>query len=90
MAKDKVCLIINPASGTDSKKNISEDVASAIDQKKQDLIIRVTGYPEHATEIARQAAKKNTNMLLLPVEMVQLTRLPENWSIPTQYWVYYP
>ena len=58
MAKDKVCLIINPASGTDSKKNISEDVASAIDQKKQDLIIRVTGYPEHATEIARQAAKK--------------------------------
>lgn len=58
MAKDKVCLIINPASGTDSKKNIPEDVASAIDQKKQDLIIRVTGYPEHATEIARQAAKK--------------------------------
>src|SRR5690554_5769233 len=58
MAKDKVCLIINPTSGTDSKKNIPEDVASAIDQKKQDLIIRVTGYPEHATEIARQAAKK--------------------------------
>ena len=58
MAKDKVCLIINPASGTDSKKNIPEDVASAIDQKKQDLIIRVTGYPEDATFIARQAAKK--------------------------------
>ena len=58
MAKDKVCLIINPVSGTESKKNIPEEVAASIDQKKQDLIIRVTGYPEHATEIARQAAKK--------------------------------
>jgi YegS/Rv2252/BmrU family lipid kinase len=58
MAKEKVCLIINPVSGTESKKNIPEEVAAAIDQKKQDLIIRVTGYPEHATEIARQVAKK--------------------------------
>lgn len=57
MAKEKVCLIINPVSGTESKKNIPEEVAAAINQKKQDLIIRVTGYPEHATEIARQAAK---------------------------------
>lgn len=57
MTKDKVCLIINPISGTESKKNIPEEVAAAIDQKKQDLIIRITGYPKHATEIARQAAK---------------------------------
>ena len=62
MAKDKVCLIINPVSGTESKKNIPEEVAASIDQKKQDLIIRVTGYPEHATEIARQAAKKKYNL----------------------------
>ncbi|MCE5178040.1 MAG: diacylglycerol kinase family lipid kinase [Porphyromonadaceae bacterium] len=58
MAKEKVCLIINPVSGTESKKNIPEDVAAAFDQKKVDLMIRVTGYPEHATEIARKAAKR--------------------------------
>jgi YegS/Rv2252/BmrU family lipid kinase len=58
MAKEKICLIINPVSGTESKKNIPEDVAAAIDQKKYDLMIRVTGYPEHATEMALEAAKK--------------------------------
>lgn len=58
MVKEKVCLIINPVSGTESKKNIPEEVAAAIDQNKQDLIIRVTGYPEHATEITRQAVKE--------------------------------
>lgn len=58
MGKEKVCLIINPFSGTESKKSIPEDVAAAFDQKKVDLMIRVTGYPEHATEIARKAAKK--------------------------------
>lgn len=58
MAKEKVCLIINPFSGTESKKYIPEEVAAAFDQKKVDLTIRVTGYPEHATEIAHKAAKK--------------------------------
>lgn len=58
MTKEKICLVINPVSGTESKKNIPEDVAAAFDQKKYDLLIRVTGYPEHATEIAREAAKK--------------------------------
>ncbi len=58
MAKEKICLIINPVSGTESKKNIPEDVAAAIDQKKYDLMIRITGYPEHATEMALEAVKK--------------------------------
>ncbi len=58
MIKEKVCLIINPVSGTDSKKSIPEHVAAVIDQKSQDLIIRITGYPGHATEIARQATKE--------------------------------
>ena len=59
MIKEKICLIINPVSGTESKKNIPEDVAAAIDQKKYDLMIRVTGYPEHATEMALEAANMN-------------------------------
>lgn len=58
MRKNKVCLIINPVSGTESKKNIPEEVAAAIDQTESDVIIRVTGYPGHATEIARDAVKE--------------------------------
>ena len=64
MAKDKVCLIINPVSGTESKKYIPEEVASAIDQKKYDLLIRVTGYPNHASEIARHAVKKKYKFVI--------------------------
>lgn len=65
MAKEKICLIINPISGTDSKKNIPEEVAAAFDQRKYDLFIRITGYPDHATEIARKAAKKNYKYVLV-------------------------
>lgn len=65
MKKEKICLIINPISGTESKKNIPEEVAAAFDQRKYDLFIRITGYPDHATEIARKAAKKNYKYVLV-------------------------
>ncbi len=58
MKKTKVCVIINPISGTESKKNIPEFVAAALDPKIFDVYIRITGYPGHATEIAREAVKK--------------------------------
>ncbi|MBK5196570.1 MAG: diacylglycerol kinase family lipid kinase, partial [Proteiniphilum sp.] len=64
MEKEKVCLIINPVSGTESKKNIPEEVAAAFDQTKFDVIIRITGYPDHATEIAREAVKNGFNYVL--------------------------
>ena len=57
MEKTKVCVIINPISGTESKKNIPEEVAAALDPKVFDVIIRITGYAEHATEITRDAVK---------------------------------
>lgn len=57
MEKSKVCVIINPVSGTESKKNIPEEVAAAFDQKQFDVIIRITGYPSHATEIAKEAVR---------------------------------
>lgn len=57
MEKSSVCVIINPVSGTESKKNIPEEVASAFDQTQFDVVIRITGYPGHATEIAKQAVK---------------------------------
>lgn len=65
MVKEKVCLIINPVSGTDSKKNIPEEVAAAFDQRQYDIFIRITGYPDHATEIARKAAKKKYKYVLV-------------------------
>lgn len=65
MAKEKICLIINPVSGTESKKYIPEEVAAAFDQRKYDLIIRITGYPDHATEIAKKAAKKKYKYVLV-------------------------
>lgn len=64
MKKEKVCLIINPISGTESKRSIPEKVAAAFDQKRFDLIIRITGYPDHATEIAREAVGQKFDYLL--------------------------
>ena len=52
MDKTKICVIINPISGTESKKNIVHDIAGAFDQTKCDLVFRVTGFPNHATEFA--------------------------------------
>lgn len=59
MEKTKVCVIINPVAGNESKKNIPTEVANAFDQTQFDVIIRITGYPGHATEIARDAVKNN-------------------------------
>ncbi len=65
MTKEKVCLIINPVSGTESKKNIPEEVASVINQKNNDLIIRITGYPRHASEIAREAVNERYKSVII-------------------------
>lgn len=65
MAKEKICLIINPISGTESKKSIPLGVVNAFDQRQYDIIIRITGYPEHATEIAREAAKENYKYVIV-------------------------
>ncbi len=64
MSKEKVCLIINPISGTDSKKFLPEEFASSFDQTKYDIIIRITGYAGHATEIAREAVKENYKFVI--------------------------
>ncbi len=64
MEKTKVCVIINPISGTESKKNIPEEVAAAFDQKKFDIVFRITGYPNHATEIAKDAIKNGFKHIL--------------------------
>ncbi len=57
MSKEKVCLIINPVSGNESKRFLPEEFASSFDQTKYDIFIRITGYAGHATEIAREAVR---------------------------------
>lgn len=64
MSKEKVCLIINPISGTESKKFLPEEFASSFDQNKYDIMIRITGYAGHATEIAQQAVKENYKFVI--------------------------
>ena len=59
MSKDKVCLIINPISGKESKRFLPEEFASSFDQSKYDIFIRITGYAGHATEIAKEAVRNN-------------------------------
>ncbi|MDR1517317.1 MAG: diacylglycerol kinase family lipid kinase [Dysgonamonadaceae bacterium] len=58
MEKEKICVIINPVSGTESKQYIPDEVAAAFNQKKFDVFFRITGYPDHATEIAKDAVGK--------------------------------
>ncbi len=59
MSKEKVCVIINPVSGTGGKQSIPEKIVSAFNPKKYDVIIRFTGYADHATEIAKNAVKED-------------------------------
>ena len=59
MPKKKVCVIINPVSGTGGKASIPVKINSAFDPKIYDVIIRYTGYAGHATEIAKKAVKKD-------------------------------
>ncbi|MGV8963096.1 MAG: diacylglycerol/lipid kinase family protein [Candidatus Saccharimonadaceae bacterium] len=59
MLKKKVCVIINPVSGTGSKQAIPEKIAAAFDPKKYDVLIRFTGYAGHATEITKKAVREN-------------------------------
>ena len=65
MAKEKVCLIINPISGTDSKINIPEEVTTSLNPMKSDVIIRITGYPRHASEIAREAVREGYKIVIV-------------------------
>lgn len=64
MEKTRICVIINPVSGTESKKNIPEFVAAALDPKIFDVFIRITGYAGHATEIAKEAVKNKYKYIL--------------------------
>ena len=56
--RKKIYVIINPVSGTKSKKSIPEMLSAALDARKFDIHIFITSYQGHATEIATEAVKE--------------------------------
>ncbi|SHF87488.1 diacylglycerol/lipid kinase family protein [Dysgonomonas macrotermitis] len=61
--KKKIYAIINPVSGTKSKKEVPDMLAS-IDAHKYDVHLLITGYEGHATQIALDAVKENVDCVI--------------------------
>lgn len=61
--KKKVYVVINPISGTKSKKSIPEKF-SAFDAHLFDIHIFMTGYQGHATHIAHDAVKNSIDYII--------------------------
>ena len=57
--KKKILFIINPKSGVQKKKNLSQLVEKYIDHDRYDLQIVKTGYAGHASELAAAVVKEN-------------------------------
>lgn len=63
VTKKKVYVIINPISGTKSKKNVPEKF-SALDAHEYDVHIFLTGYEGHATQIANNAVQESVDYVI--------------------------
>lgn len=63
-ANDKYLLIINPASGTSSKRKILPVICRKLDKEGISYDVVMTRYPGHATELARQAAEEGRTAVL--------------------------
>ncbi len=65
MDKIDICVVVNPVSGTESKKNIIQEIANAFDQRTCNLVFRITGFPHHATEFAQEAVKNRFHSVIV-------------------------
>ena len=63
-SQKKIYVIINPVSGTKSKKDVPEKITQRFDQHEYDIHIFVTGYVGHATEIAQKAVLKKVDYVI--------------------------
>lgn len=61
--RKKIYTIINPISGTKSKKEIPEMMAS-VDPREYEVHILMTGYEGHATQIAQDAIKDGVECVI--------------------------
>jgi YegS/Rv2252/BmrU family lipid kinase len=63
-SRKKIKVVINPVSGTKSKKKIVEKIRKIIDSEKFDVEIIYTEYKGHSTEIAVDAVANNTDYVV--------------------------
>ena len=56
--KKKIVFILNPISGTHSKKEIPEIIERTLDHDQFDAEIKLTEYAGHASEIAKECANE--------------------------------
>lgn len=64
MSKKKIVFIINPISGTASKKNVPALVDKYIDKKHFDVDIKFTEYAGHASKIANESKEKEVDIVV--------------------------
>ena len=62
--KKKICFIVNPISGVGKQKLVEELTSKHLDLSSFDYKIIYTTAPKHATEIAKQAALDNYNIVV--------------------------
>ncbi|NJO69300.1 MAG: diacylglycerol kinase family lipid kinase [Bacteroidetes bacterium] len=62
--REKIAFIINPKSGTASKKLIPDQVLEAIDQKKYEPVFHFTKEAGHATRLAEKCVKENIKKII--------------------------
>ncbi|MBQ9362128.1 MAG: YegS/Rv2252/BmrU family lipid kinase [Bacteroidaceae bacterium] len=61
--RKRIVFVVNPISGTNSKKTILKMIDSRLDQKQFEWEVRTTEYMGHATEIARTAANQGIDIV---------------------------
>ena len=63
-SKKTIIFVVNPISGTEGKETIIKNINNNIDRKKYDFEIVKTAYAGHAEEIARNAARLFTDIIV--------------------------
>lgn len=62
--KKKICFIINPISGIGKQKIVEQLIKETIPVKDFDIQINYTNAPHHATELSKNAAQLNFNLVV--------------------------
>ena len=64
MEKQRITFIVNPISGTQSKKSILEMIDKYVDRNKYDFEVTPTQFAGHAIELASIAAAEGAFMVV--------------------------
>lgn len=62
--RQSAIIIVNPISGTQNKKNVTEKINKYLDRNKYDYRIIATQHAGHATEIAAQAVSEEIDLVI--------------------------